>query len=416
MAGSDRHRARQLGELCSLIVDSEHKTAPKDPDGLHPLVRTSNLKLGRADFDGAQRVNAETYALWTRRAAPRQGDLILAREAPVGGIGRVPAEVHPVLGQRTVLLRPSPEVVESKYLMYRLAAPDLQARMSEMATGATVPHLNMADIRAFRVPDLPDLGEQRRRSALLAAFDDLIEINERRIALLEGLARSLYREWFERFRFPGHGAGSVDGASPERIPYGWSLAALFEVADVGFGYSFKSPGFSESGSHAVVRIRDVPRGMTTTFTEESAPERYAIRDGDVLVGMDGEFHLNQWSGGDAWLNQRVARLRPKAGFSARHLMLALQSPIRELNGAISGTTVAHLGKRHLETIRIAVPPAGVLCAATQAFDAFADEVLALLRVNRKLAETRDLLLPRLVTGRLDISGVDLGPLLPAEDA
>ncbi len=138
-------RDMRISEATSLIVDSEHKTAPKDPGGPHPLIRTTDLGRARADFKGAQRVGAGTYTQWTKRAVPSEGDLILAREAPVGGVCRVPAGVAPVLGQRTVLLRPDPRTVDSKFLAYRLATPGLQARLYEMSTGSTVPHLNMSD-------------------------------------------------------------------------------------------------------------------------------------------------------------------------------------------------------------------------------------------------------------------------------
>lgn len=194
----------------------------------------------------------------------------------------------------------------------------------------------------------------------------------------------------------------------------WTSKNLFEVSDVGFGFTFKSPGFGTTGSHAVVRIRDVPSGTTATFTEETAAERYAVRDGDVLVGMDGDFHLNRWSGGDAWLNQRVARLRPKEGLSSLHIMLAVASPIRRLNRTITGTTVAHLGKRHLEELELPLPDGDGTAQVTATFEALGETLLTLQKQNRACARVRDLLLPRLVTGRLDISDVDLGDLVREE--
>ena len=409
-------RSVVLNDLCVLIVDSEHKTAPKDLEGLHPLIRTTDLGVGRADYVGAQRVNTATHAAWTRRAVPSAGDLILAREAPVGGICCVPANVHPVLGQRTVLLRPDPDVVHGRFLMYRLAAPDMQGRMNEMSTGSTVPHLNMSDIRAFRIPSLPPLRIQRRIAAVLAAIDELVEINERRIELLAASARSLYSEWFVRLRFPGHIDEPLTLSELGPIPEGWAVQDLFDVAEVGFGYSFKSERFANNGPYPVIRIRDVLQGATATYTDEPVTSRYAVDDGDILVGMDGEFHLNEWSGGKAWLNQRVARMRPRGPLTTRHLALAVAAPIRAWNDSISGTTVAHLGKRHLAAIRLIVPSGAALDVASAVFAAVADEELAVRRHVRALHTTRDLLLPRLVTGRLDISDIDLGDLLPADAA
>jgi type I restriction enzyme S subunit len=403
-----------LGGLCSLIVDSEHKTAPKDPDGLYPLIRTTDLGRARADLSSAQRVNGETHALWTKRAVPTVGDLILAREAPVGGICRVSDGVEPVLGQRTVLLRPDPTSVDGQFLMYRLASDDLQARMAEMSTGSTVPHLNMADIRTFPVPQLPPFSAQRRIGAVLAAFDELIEINERRIELLEDLARSLYREWFVHFRFPGHEDVEFVESELGPIPQGWKAKCLFDVADVAFGYPFKARHFSGSGMYPVIRIRDVPRGTTDTFTDEEPDFRYQVSDGDVLIGMDGTFYVHQWSGGTAWLNQRVARLRPVGDLGGCYLMHAVRGPVMQLNGSIVGTTVSHLGKRHLQEVRLVVPSHPIREAATGLFEAIGSEQIFCEQQIRALAATRDLLLPRLVTGQLDISDIDLGVLTPAE--
>ena len=194
-----------LSELCVAIVDCEHKTAPKSGNRTgYALVRTNNIGRGRLNLTNAHRVEAAAYEEWTRRAVPQPGDLILAREAPVGNVALITPGMEPVLGQRTVLIRPDDEKVDANFLTYRLLAHDVQHWMSGVANGATVPHLNMEDIRALPLPDLPPLRIQGQIGALLAACDDLIENNQRRIEILEGMARLLYREWFVHFRYPGH--------------------------------------------------------------------------------------------------------------------------------------------------------------------------------------------------------------------
>ena len=288
-------------------------------------------------------------------------------------------------------------------------------RLGDLDAGSSNPTLNRNHAHLLPV-GVPSVATQRRIAAVLSAFDELIEINERRIEVLEDLARSLYREWFVRFRFPGHEGVELANSELGPVPEGWEIRTLFDIADVGFGFSFKSARFSEAGPFAVVRIRDVPRGVTATFSDEEPHDRFRVVDGDVLVGMDGEFYVRQWSGGEAWLNQRVARLRPTNNLSARHLMLAVIGPIRAWNESITGTTVAHLGKRHLESIRMVVPSEAVLDWARPVLDRIATWQQLLARRNRRLAATRDLLLPRLVTGRLDISHIDLGELLPPEAA
>jgi len=316
--------------------------------------------------------------------------------------------MEPVLGQRTVLIRPDEDKVDPQFLTYRLLAHDIQHWMSGVANGATVPHLNMEDIRALPIPELPPLQAQRQIGARLSAFDDLIENNRRRIEILEEMARLLYREWFVYFRFPGHEDVELVDSDLGPIPDGWAWRNLFDLAEVGFGFSFKSKRFAESGKFRVIRIRDVPKNTTGTFTDEDAGERYEVQDGDTLIGMDGDFHMCRWADGLAYLNQRVARIRTKGQLSQLHLHLALEQPIRRFNETIIGTTVAHLGKRHLEEIWVAEPPPLLLAAATQHLYPMFELELNLRKQNGVLREARDLLLPRLVAGELDVSEIDLG--------
>ena len=238
-------------------------------------------------------------------------------------------------------------------------------------------------------------------------MDSFLQNNLRRIEILDEMARLLYREWFVHFRYPGNEDVELADSDLGSIPEGWAWRNLFDLAEVGFGFSFKSKRFSESGSIRVVRIRDIPKNTTNTYTEENPGERYEIHDRDTLIGMDGDFHMCRWADGLAHLNQRVARLRSKGELSQLHLHLALEQPIQEFNRTIIGTTVAHLGKRHLEEIFIAEPPSPVLATATERFQPIFELELKLRKQNRVLREARQLLLPRLVSGELDVSELDL---------
>lgn len=409
-------RDRPISELCTKIIDCVNKTAPV-VEGPTPyrMIRTTNVKRGLLDLTSVRYVEKETYDKWTRRGAPRAGDIVLTREAPLGEVALVHDDAGIFLGQRLMMYRVDQEQADSSFLMNAMRAPDVQAQIKAFGSGSTVEHMRVPDCGHLLVA-CPDVVQQRRIGAIFRTLDELIAVNERRIELLKGQARSLYREWFARQRLPGHEAARWSSPGDGPPPSEWRLLPLFQLADVTFGFPFKSSGFDASGPYPVIRIRDVPRGATSTFTVEESAERYAVRDGDVLIGMDGEFHMAQWTGGPAWLNQRVARLRPRRGVSARLLMLAMSAPLRHLNDSIVGTTVAHLGKRHLEEIRFLLPSDDALAEATASFDALAEQELVLVKQSRQLAATRDLLLPRLVTGRLDISDVELGDLLDEEAA
>ena len=128
---------KTLAEVCELIVDCEHKTAPTQAEG-YPSIRTPNIGRGRLILDGVNRVSEETYKKWTQRATPYANDLVLAREAPIGNVAIIPRNLKVCLGQRTVLIRPDKEKIDPYYLLYLLLGDELQSRILSLSNGATV--------------------------------------------------------------------------------------------------------------------------------------------------------------------------------------------------------------------------------------------------------------------------------------
>ena len=152
----------------------------------------------------------------------------------------------------------------------------------------------------------------------------------------------------------------------------------------------------------VVRIRDVRNGTSATWTTEEAPEDRRLANGDFLIGMDGDFHMNFWVGGIAWLNQRVTKIDGGDRISAGFLRFALEKPINDLNEIITGTTVKHLGAKHLKQIKLMVPPSGLLDEANSFFQNTRDMVVSLGIQNLRLGQARYLLLPRLINGEISV--------------
>ena len=190
---------RELAELCKLIVDCEHKTAPTQGEG-YPSIRTPNIGRGKLLLDNVNRVSEETYKAWTRRAVPLPGDLILAREAPAGNVAVIPDGAQVCLGQRTVLIRPRREVFEPEYLANLLLQRSSQRRLLAHSRGATVHHVNMKDIRAFTISSVPSLETQRQVVEKLADIhqgcESLEEVQRRRLTVLDDLKKSLLHQAF----------------------------------------------------------------------------------------------------------------------------------------------------------------------------------------------------------------------------
>ncbi len=161
-----------LENVCEFIVDSEHKTAPTEAVGI-PMIRTPDIAKGYLLINNARRVSQHTFEAWTRRAVPAQGDLILAREAPVGNVGIVPPGQPVCLGQRTVLLRANPGIVNPHVLLRILLSDFCQNAFTGASSGVTVAHLNLRDLRRLAIP-VPSSNLQLEASDVFMAIDKQI--------------------------------------------------------------------------------------------------------------------------------------------------------------------------------------------------------------------------------------------------
>jgi type I restriction enzyme S subunit len=188
-----------LEELCDLIVDCEHKTAPTQESGF-PSIRTPNIGEGTLLLDNVNRVSEATYKAWTRRAVPLPGDLILAREAPAGNVAVIPPGLKVCLGQRTVLIRSKRDVFEPKFLAHLLLQRSSQARLLAHSRGATVQHVNMKDIRAFVISHVPSLDVQRRAVDRMADIEEqgqsFANLQSRKLHALDELKKAFLHQAF----------------------------------------------------------------------------------------------------------------------------------------------------------------------------------------------------------------------------
>jgi type I restriction enzyme S subunit len=299
--------------------------------------------------------------------------------------------------QRTYVIESRDKsILSTRYLYYALK-PAL-SYFKSASIGAATQYLTKGILDNFLI-HLPSVKLQENIVSCISTYDDLLDNNRSRIKLLEQSARLLFKEWFLELRYPGHEHDKImDG-----VPEGWRVELLPDVSDIAYGLPFASKLFNEDGvGIPLARIRNIPDGCSGTCTSEEADSYYLIEDGDVLVGMDGDFHINFWTGGRAWLNQRVTRIRSKGPLSLGFLRYAIERPIRVFNETITGSTVSHLGARHLKTIKIAVPPTGLVETANDTLDKIRLQIVALRRQSTKAEHARNLLLPRLMDGRLSV--------------
>lgn len=414
-----------LSELCMAIVDCEHKTAPKSADGTgYPLVRTSDIGRGRIDLSSVHRVDAAAYEAWTRRAVPQPGDLVLAREAPVGNVAIVMPDTEPVLGQRTVLIRPNEELVDGRYLTYRLLCFDVQYWMNAVANGATVPHLNVEDIRSLPIPSLPPLAKQQQIGTILSAFDDLIENNQHRIGALEAMVASIYREWFIHYRFPGHERVGLTSSELGSIPSEWEVCTVDNVAALVRGRSYRRHELSEEDGVPFLNLKCIERGggfrksgLKRYLGKYNADQR--AYPGDTVIAvtdMTQERNIVGQAGRVPSLSAQfgvvsldLARIVPSESTDPEYLygMFRFSRFSETVREHANGTNVLHLSPERIKEYRFPRPPADIQLQYGDVTRPMLHLIDNLMLQVDALRETRDLMLPMLMSGEIDVSDLNL---------
>lgn len=382
----------ELNSLCELIVDCEHKTAPTQATG-YPSIRTPNIGRGRFILEGVNRVSEETYTLWTRRAVPRPGDLIMAREAPVGNVAIIPPGLQPCLGQRTLLIRPDPTRVEPSYLNYFLNGPQGQGLIHAKTNGATVPHLNMKDVRTMELPDFPPLPVQRRIASILSAYDELIENSQRRIKILEAMARALYREWFVHFRFPGHESVARVPSALGEIPQGWEVKPVKGI-------------LARRPAGSVYRDADVKPEGDVPVIDQSTDELLGFHDNAPDHPASPASPIAIF--GDHTCKMQLLIEPFSVGPNVVPFVAGGEMPTAYVFYAVNSLVHTQEYKRHW----IPLTTKDVIVAdrvTAQGFASLIQPMLVTQEAHRKairnLRRTRDLLLPRLLSGQIDVEAL-----------
>jgi type I restriction enzyme S subunit len=378
-----------------------------------PVIRGTNLPANaKFSFDDFVFVSeAKANELLANNAHP--GDLIFTQRGTIGQVGLIPLDSpipRFVISQSQMKLTVDPDQADALFLYYFFTSPDTVQKVQNLAFSAGVPHINLDILRKFETP-VPPLAVQRRIAGILSAYDDLIENSQRRIRILEEMARVLYREWFVHFRFPGFDSA----AEASRAPSSWKHTALKDVAEVRLGKMLdQSKNRGELMPYlANVNVRwgefDVSALRMMRF-EEHECEAYGLRVGDIVMCEGGEpgrcaIWRNQVDG--VMIQKALHRIRCRAGMSFVYLYHCLRQLGENgfLSSLFTGSTIKHLPLEKLANVRLMVPHADLLAQFENVAGPIESQIFSLQCQIQVLRRNRDLLLPRLLSGQIDVEAL-----------
>lgn len=395
----------KISEVCQGIYDGPHATPSVSEEGAVFLGISNITPDGHLDLSSPKYIGEKDLPKWTKRVTPQEGDIVFSYEATLNLYAIIPKGFRGCLGRRMALIRPDEEKVLGKFLYYYFFSDEWRGMIAENTViGATVDRIPLIRFPNFPV-SFPPVEKQRLIMSVLSAYDDLIENNQKQIKLLEEAAQRLYKEWFVDLRFPGHENTKItDG-----IPEGWRMAVLSEIASVNKEsiskqYPYDYVDYIDIGAVSKGQINSVTR--LSTKDAPGRAKRIAF-DGDVLWGMVRPnlksyalvFHPKEtsvFSTGFAILHAE------KVPFSFLYCHVTQDEFVSYLINCTNGAAYPAVKPSHFENAVLLVPTDMVLSKFHSLVGQMFRQAEILEQKNQQAIEARDRLLPKLMSGEIEV--------------
>ena len=380
--------SKTLGEISLSIQTGPFGSQLHQSDYLDegiPVVMPRDLVNGTISEESIARVSKEHVERLEKHKI-QEGDILYSRRGDVGrcafASGR---EIGWLCGTGCLKVRFDKEKVEPKFVFYQLKKAETIGWVVNHAVGSTMLNLNTSILSAVPV-DIPKIETQRKIVSILSAYDELIENNQKQIKLLEEAAQRLYKEWFVDLRFPGY----EDVEIVYGVPEGWRKANLPEIAPIVTGKKDANFG-TVNGKYL----------FFTCAQEPIKAPSYSFDCNAVILAGNGDFNVKLYRGQfEAY--QRTYVFSPYNSKRLYLLYYAVKESMRQLFQGASGSTIKFLTKRMLEEILVFVPDKEVLELCNQNCELFQSKIEALKAQITLAQEARDRLLPKLMSGEIEV--------------
>ena len=378
-----------------------------------PVVKIGSItNAGTVDLDSGQFLPEALVEDRHERFFLQNGNIVLGMTGE-GKIGRIRNGERSLLNQRVCRISPF-DTHDEDYLWAALRTIDYARVFTQLAQGAAQANISGGQIEALEIP-WPERHQRRRIAEIFASYDDLIETNRSRIALLENAARLLYREWFVHCRFPGHEHHKIIAG----LPAGWEVQPVSDLADIFRGRSYRSSELVDSDGQPFINLKCIDRfggfrisGLKWFHGEHL--EHHLAKPGDVVIAITDMTREAMIVAQAA----RVPRMVEDAAIYSMDLVKAVpridvepewlygmlrfsqfSAVVRE---EATGATVLHLKPKHIESWEALVPPIGLRRRFAEQFSAILQQVDNLELQNGNCVKARDLLLPRVMSGEIAV--------------
>ena len=365
-------------------------------DGEIIALRALNLRNGELDLGDIKRIDKKVSEELVRSKLYINDILLTYTGNGYGDCAIIEENDKYHLAPNICKIVPNTEIINPYFLYCYIRSKVFYNQMSNNMTGSGQPTIPMKTIRLLKVP-VPEIGIQNKIAQVMYSVNQKIRNNKEINNNLFEQMQTLYKSWFIDFEPFG-------GTRPKT----WTQSDIYSIANIIYGAPFASKQFNTEGNgKPIIRIRDLKEQQFVTYTTEVHPKGYLLQAGDIVVGMDGEFRPYIWGNDEAWLNQRVCVFENKRPNGKAFLYYTIKPLLYAIEQTQVATTVIHIGKKDYDAFEITLPDTTTMENFDVLTTPMVHQIVSNCFENKRLTAIRDTLLPKLVSGELDVSDINI---------
>ncbi len=378
---------KTINELCLKITDGAHFSPSEEQNGIYPMYSSKDMLYNGFDDKDVKMISKSDYdRLVKQDCRPLTDDILIIKDGNnyLKQVFKVKSTLDAVILSSIAILRPNKKIIDPDYFTYVLRTESVRKAMANYVSGAAIPRVVLKDFKKMKLKLHKDINAQRHIASILSAYDNLIENNTRRICLLEQMAENLYKEWFVRFRFPGHEKAEFENG----LPKGWKVMKLDKILTVKYGKD-----------HSKIEDGDIPILGSGGIMRYGNKKLYASES--VLIPRKGSLNNIMYIDEPFWTVDTMFFTEMKYKNIAKYIYYVLSGIDMESFNA--GAALPSMTTNILNHFKVILPSENVLAIFDEKVGLLYNQKKKLIQQNENLSRQRDLLLPRLMSGKLEVN-------------
>ena len=385
-----KYEIETINDLCKKITDGSHFSPEHEDSGEYQMYSVKDMEYNGFNNSNCKMIGKEMFMkLLKSDCRPLKNDILIAKDGSYLKYAfNVKEDLNACILSSIAILRPNEKKINPDYFVYLMRSQSIKSAMANYVSGSALPRIILSDFKKMKLKIISDINLQQKIANILSRYDEAIENNNKRIKLLEQMAQNLYKEWFVRFRFPGYENCEFENG----IPVGWHQGRLSELLEFKRGKNITademedgdvpviSAGLEPSGYHSTSNVQ----GVSLTISSSGANAGYLSIHYEDIWAADCMFITEKNTKNIYYLYELLNNIRPVIFNQQR------------------GAAQPHVYSKDINNLRLWIPNEELIENANKLFESFHKEIYQLQRANTNLAKQRDLLLPRLMSGKLEV--------------